>query len=63
MKGDPYKDYDQKLLCSVYNPTLLGGTGKTHYKLSYVPAKIVRQQIWDSAGNGQNYTDFAYLCF
>lgn len=45
MKGDPYKDYDQKLLCSVYNPTLLGGTGKTHYKLSYIPAKIVRQQI------------------
>lgn len=48
MKGDPYKHHDQKLLCSLYIPSLLGSTGKTHYKLIYVPANIVCQQIWDS---------------
>lgn len=63
MKGDLYKDYEQKLLCSCYNPSLLRGTGKTHYKLSYSLPKIVRQQIQDSVGNSQNYIDFSYLCF
>lgn len=63
MKGDPYKDHDQKFLCSVYNLSLLGGTSKTHHKLSYIPVKIVCQQIWNSPHNGQSYTDFAYLCF
>lgn len=55
MKGDPYKHHDQKLLCSLYIPSLLGSTGKTHYKLCYAPAKIVCQQTGDSAGNGQRY--------
>lgn len=63
MKGYPYKHHDQKLLCSLYIPSLLGSTGKSHYKLSYVPAKIVCQQIWDSVGNGQSYNDLAYLCY
>lgn len=63
MKRYPYKHHDQKLLCSLYIPSLFGSTGKTHYKLSYVPAKTVCQQTRDSVGNGQGYTNLAYLCF
>lgn len=54
MKGYPFKHHDQKLLHSLYIPSLLGSTGKTHYKLSYVAAKIVCQKLRDSFGNGQS---------
>lgn len=63
MKGDLSTDYDQNLLSSLCNPSLLGGTSKIHCKLSHNPAKTVSQQIRASAGNGQSQNEFAYLFF